>query len=261
MPAKKKPSAKKAEPASQPESKLPAWAGKLPLILIAVGALLAILGIATNAVHFTHAWLVSFMFYLSICLGGFFLVLLHYLLDTHWIVPIRRIAEHLSCILPLLVVFFIPIAIWSGAEFVTISDGAATHGEEQVAKAEKAGEKAANAHGEKVEAKADGHGDKGGKRAFYSWMQSEKEHNNPHETHDHAWYAKKGYLNSGFWHLRWVACFVLWGVLTWLIRKHSLAQDADGAAKWTGYNRKLAAGGIFVFAATLTIGAVDWMKG
>ena len=24
------------------------------------------------------------------------------------------------------------------------------------------------------------------------------------ETHDHAWYAKKGYLNSGFWHLRWV---------------------------------------------------------
>ena len=261
MPAKKKTSAKRDEPASQPESKLPAWAGKLPLILIVVGALLAILGIATNAVHFTHAWLVSFMFYLSICLGGFFLVLLHYLLDTHWIVPIRRIAEHLSCILPLLVVFFIPIAIWSSAEFVTVSDGAATYGKEQAVKAEKAGEKAAIANGEKVEAEAEGHGDKGGKRAFYSWMQSEQEYNETHETHDHAWYAKKGYLNSGFWHLRWVACFVLWGVFTWLIRKHSVAQDADGASKWTGYNRKLAAGGIFVFATTLTIGAVDWMKG
>ena len=70
MPAKKKTSAKKDEPASQPESKLPAWAGKLPLILIVVGALLAILGIATNAVHFTHAWLVSFMFFLSLGLGA-----------------------------------------------------------------------------------------------------------------------------------------------------------------------------------------------
>ena len=36
MPAKKKTSAKKAEPASQPKSKLPAWAGKLPLMLIVV---------------------------------------------------------------------------------------------------------------------------------------------------------------------------------------------------------------------------------
>ena len=45
------------------------------------------------------------------------------------------------------------------------------------------------------------------------------------------------------------------------MRKHSLAQDLDGAPKWTGYNRKIAAGGIFIFAATLTIGAIDWMKG
>ena len=115
---------KKANSKTEPERKIPAWARKLPLVLIVLGALLAIAGIATDKVHFTHAWLVSFMFYLSICLGGFFLVLLHYLLDTHWIVPIRRIAEHLSCLLPILAVFFIPIAIWSGSEFVTVSDGA-----------------------------------------------------------------------------------------------------------------------------------------
>jgi len=259
MTAKKKTSAKKAEP----EQKLPVWAGKVPLLLIVLGAMLALAGVAYDKVHFTHAWLVSFMFYLSICLGGFFLVLLHYLLDTHWIVPIRRIAEHLSCMLPLLAVFFIPIAIWSSIEFVVVSDGAEKHGHEQVEKAEQAGENAAKVHGEKVESKAGdhGHAHANGPRAFYSWMQSEKEYKDTHETHDHAWYAKKGYLNSGFWHLRWVACFVLWGVFTWLIRKHSLAQDADGAARWTSYNRKLAAGGIFVFAATLTIGAVDWMKG
>ena len=92
-------------------------------------------------------------------------------------------------------------------------------------------------------------------------MQSEKDYKETGETHDHAWYAKRAYLSTGFWHIRWVLCFVIWGVFTWLMRKHSLAQDSDGDAKWTGYNRKLAAAGIFVFAATLTIGAIDWMKG
>ena len=258
---KKKATTKKAEP----ECRFPAWLSKLPLALIIVGALLALVGIFVDKVHFTHAWLVSFMFYLSICLGGFFLVLLHYLLDTHWIVPIRRIAEHLSCMLPILAVFFIPIALWSGAEFVELSHGAEKHGHEQAVKAKEAGEGAALANGEKVDVKesnADNHDhNHGGPRAFYSWMQTEKEYKLKGETHDHAWYAKKGYLNSSFWHLRWVLCFVLWGVITWFMRKHSLAQDLDGAPKWTGYNRKIAAGGIFIFAATLTIGAIDWMKG
>ena len=236
---KKKAAAKKAEP----ESRFPAWLSKLPLALIIAGALLALVGIFVDKVHFTHAWLVSFMFYLSICLGGFFLVLLHYLLDTHWIVPIRRIAEHLSCMLPILAVFFIPIALWSGAEFVELSHGAEKHGHEQAVKAKEAGEGAALANGEKVDVKesnADNHDhNHGGPRAFYSWMQTEKEYKSKGETHDHAWYAKKGYLNSSFWHLRWVLCFVLWGVITWFMRKHSLAQDLDGAPKWTGYNLSL----------------------
>ena len=47
---------------------------------------------------------------------------------------------------------------------------------------------------------------------------------------------------------------------TWLIRKHSIAQDKDGLSKWTSYNRKLAAAGIFVFAFTTTTAAIDGMK-
>ena len=84
MTAKKKTSAKKAEP----ELKLPEWAGKIPLILLIVGAVLALIGVGLNPSHFAHAWLVSFMFYLSICLGAFFVVLLHYLFDSYWIVSI-----------------------------------------------------------------------------------------------------------------------------------------------------------------------------
>ena len=121
MTAKKKTSAQKAEP----ELKLPTWADKIPLILLAVGAVLVLAGFSADRSHFAHAWLVSFMFYLSICLGAFFLVLLHYLFDSYWIVSIRRVAEHLACLLPLMAVLFVPIAIWSGMEFVVVEPDAA----------------------------------------------------------------------------------------------------------------------------------------
>ena len=259
MTAKKKTSAKKAEP----ELKLPEWAGKIPLILLIVGAVLALIGVGLNPSHFAHAWLVSFMFYLSICLGAFFVVLLHYLFDSYWIVSIRRVAEHLACLLPLMVVLFVPIAIWSGSEFVEVEPDAAHHHEEQALKTSEATQKASDISGDihsaaHYEEAGNSHG---GKRAFYQWMQSEKEFNKTEETHDHAWYAKKGYLNKSFWHLRWVLCFAIWGFFTWMLRKYSLEQDKTGAADCTRKCRVLAAVGIFVFAATLTIGVIDWMKG
>ena len=259
MTAKKKTSAKKAEP----ELKLPEWAGKIPLILLIVGAVLALIGVGLNPSHFAHAWLVSFMFYLSICLGAFFVVLLHYLFDSYWIVSIRRVAEHLACLLPLMVVLFVPIAIWSGSEFVEVDQDAAHHHEEQALKTSEAAQKASDVSGDNHSAAhhEEAGNSHGGKRAFYQWMQSEKEFNKTEETHDHAWYAKKGYLNKSFWHLRWVLCFAIWGFFTWMLRKYSLEQDKTGAADCTRKCRVLAAVGIFVFAATLTIGVIDWMKG
>ena len=58
MTAKKKTSAKKAEP----ELNLPTWADKIPLILLAVGAVLVLAGFVADKSHFAHAWLGSFMF-------------------------------------------------------------------------------------------------------------------------------------------------------------------------------------------------------
>jgi hypothetical protein len=51
------------------------------------------------------------MFFLSIMLGGLFLVIVHHLFDANWSVPIRRINEHLACLAPVLAVLFIPIAV------------------------------------------------------------------------------------------------------------------------------------------------------
>ena len=261
MTAKKKTSAKKAEP----ELKLPEWAGKIPLILLIAGAVLALIGVSLNFSHFAHAWLVSFMFYLSICLGAFFVVLLHYLFDSYWIVSIRRVAEHLACLLPLMVVLFVPIAIWSGMEFVKPEKDAVHHQAKQEQKVDEVTEKAASVTGNeaskpKNDTLEDAHS-QAGEHAFYQWMQSEKEFNKTDKTHDHAWYAKKGYLSKGFWTVRWILCFAIWGFFTWMLRKYSLEQDKTGSADCTRKCRVLAAVDIFVFAATLTIAAIDWMKG
>ena len=67
MTAKKKASSKKVASKKADEATFPSWLGKLPLALITIGALLGIIGVIVDTTHFTHAWLVSFMFYLSIC--------------------------------------------------------------------------------------------------------------------------------------------------------------------------------------------------
>jgi len=174
-------------------------------------------------------------------------------------------------------------------EFVAVDPDAEKAAEDKAQKTSEAAEKASAIHGDTLavaDQKEDARSHEG-KRAFYDWMRSESEYNlkkdelvekleeaDPNiseeklakeistlSLHDHAWHAKKGYLNSGFWHLRWVFCFAIWGFFTWMLRKYSLEQDKTGAADCTRKCRVLAAVGIFVFAATLTIGSIDWMKG
>lgn len=81
------------------------------MVLMAVGGLGAFLGALVNIQQFAFSWLTTFMFYLSLMLGGLFLVLVHHLFDANWSVPIRRINENLACLAPLMAVLFLPIAI------------------------------------------------------------------------------------------------------------------------------------------------------
>jgi len=53
------------------------------------------------------------MFFLSICLGSLFLVMLHHLFDASWSIGLRRFLEHLACLLPIMGFLFIPIAIFA----------------------------------------------------------------------------------------------------------------------------------------------------
>ncbi len=153
--------------------------------------------------QFLFSYLTAFMFFLSICLGSLFLVLLHHLFDASWSVPTRRFLEHIASSVWMLGVLFIPILLFA--------------------------------------------------HRLYRWMNID-----PHS--DHALQVKSVLFNRPAFTVISIALFGIWWLLASRLRAHSLAQDKDGAASHTFAMRKWAAGGIFVFALTLTLGAIYWMK-
>jgi hypothetical protein len=176
----------------------------VPAILMAVGGLLAVLGLALRPEQFLYAWLLAFMFCLSICLGALFLVVAHHLFDAGWSVPIRRFCEHIATLLcPVMLVLFLPIAI--------------------------------------------------GAKTIYHWMAA-----NPQL--DHALKAKQPLFSAPMFYLVAAFCFLVWWLLAHRLRYWSLQQDQTGAALPTYRMRFYSAIGIFLFALTLTLAAVMWMK-
>src|SRR6185436_19990291 len=88
----------------------PKWR-KLPFGLLVAGGVLGLIGALINTKQFAYSYLLAFMFFLSLCLGAMFLVLIHHLFDAAWSVPVRRVAEHMAFLLPVMLALFIPIAI------------------------------------------------------------------------------------------------------------------------------------------------------
>ena len=181
----------------------PRWRN-LPKILISAGALLGFVGVFMPSLRqqFAHSYLLAFMFFLSICLGGLFLTIIHHLFDANWSVPIRRVTEHIAFLLPVMAALFIPIAVLAPK--------------------------------------------------IYPWFTM-----NPP---DHALHAKSAMLNPTFFYIRVVAYFLIWIVLSRSLRASSVAQDKDGAAKWTDKMRFASYIGMPLFAITVTFAVIDWMK-
>ncbi len=87
---------------------------KLPVI----GIVLAVIGGGATAAlagadlkQFYHSYLVAFLFFLSLGLGGLFFVLVQFATRSGWSVVVRRLAENLMATLPLSVFLFIPVAL------------------------------------------------------------------------------------------------------------------------------------------------------
>lgn len=91
----------------------PCWR-KPPTMLLVIGLAVALIGFFTNRQQLMFSYLMAYMFVLSLCLGGLFLILIHHLFDAAWSAPLRRICEHLSCLLfPVMAVLWLPIGYFA----------------------------------------------------------------------------------------------------------------------------------------------------
>ena len=96
---------------------LPDNISKIGSILFVAGLVLGIAGFVFDAYRASYAYLVSFIFFLSIVVGSLFLVALEYAANADWSTPFRRISEFLAAGLPLLLIFVIPLLFNTGSLF------------------------------------------------------------------------------------------------------------------------------------------------
>ena len=106
-----------------------AW-NRIPVIA-SVFALLgavacAILG-AGNPKQFFFSWLVSFLFFLSLALGGLFFVLIQYAVQGGWGIVLRRIGETIFATIPVMAALFVPVVLGLHDLFEWAHPGAADH--------------------------------------------------------------------------------------------------------------------------------------
>jgi hypothetical protein len=91
--------------------------GKMALGVGAVGTVACLVGFLAlgdaAGAQLSHSYLAAFVFWVTVGLGGLFFTMLHHLVSATWSVVVRRLAEAVMCTLPLLFLFFIPIAVFS----------------------------------------------------------------------------------------------------------------------------------------------------
>lgn len=223
------------------------WGG-LSMALFGLGAGIAAGGyFMGDKAHSNHSYLTSYMFYLSIALGGLFFVLLQHLVRAGWSVTVRRMAEAFMKNLILMALLFIPILLNVNTIFAWADDG--THGADQATSGDH-NQDADHAHTDDVE-------HSGGQSHDLKEGRIDQA---PAELKGHltkVLIKKQSYLNADFFKIRFGIYFVIWIVLALFMWKNSVAQDEHKDAAVTVKMGKVSAGAMPFFALTLTFAVFD----
>ncbi len=86
------------------------WA--VPLGIGVACLALSLLGLVGDSQRFWYAYLVAWMFCVSIAVGALFFVMIHHIVKAHWNVTLRRIPELIVANFPLLFLLGLPILIF-----------------------------------------------------------------------------------------------------------------------------------------------------
>ena len=82
---------------------------------------------AANPKQFLFSWLVSFLFFLSLALGGLFFVLMQYATQGGWGIVLRRVGETIFTTLPVMAVLILPLLLGMRDLYTWSAPGAAEH--------------------------------------------------------------------------------------------------------------------------------------
>ena len=201
------------------------------------GALVCVLGALVDPQQFFFAYLIAFLYWTGIALGGMAIWMLHNLTGGAWGVLIRRQFEAGSRTLPLLAMLFVPIAFGMPYLYLWLDPTQATtyqaHLWEQ--------------HKDEL------------KDALPEYQQHLLESRQLPKHEQHLLVHKAPYLNVTFFLIRTAGYFLVWIVLAVVLNRWSLLQDREELADSAGRFSAVSGPGLVVYALTMTFAAVDWI--
>ncbi len=191
------------------------------LIVGAVGVGASLLFSGADFKRFSYVYLVNFCFLLSMVVGCLFFVNIMHLTRAGWSVTLRRIAELYAMCIPALFILFLPILIP-----VIMGQG-----------------------------------------IVYDWVQggwsvhdpvvAEEVSKLPMVDRPPLEIMKSAFLNKGFFTIRILAYFLIWGGMAWFFLRNSLRQDQTGDKQLTTKMQAFSAPFMIVFAAVLVFASFD----
>ncbi|MCB1054875.1 MAG: hypothetical protein KDD11_05105, partial [Acidobacteria bacterium] len=173
------------------------------LVIAVLGIAASAFGYFQNSEQFFRSYLVSYVFWLSIGLGGLALMMIQHMSQGAWGLIPRRINEASAGALLVMVPLFLPI--WFGL------------------------------------------------KAIYSWARPEV----LEESHLIA--KKVWFLNPEGFALRVLLYFVIWLLMTALLRRQSSAQDREATVGQILAMRRVSGPGLVIFAVVGTLASIDFM--
>ena len=213
------------------------------IILATIGLMLSVVGYITDP-RFIHSYLVSYVFFTTLSLGGLFFVLAHHMFGADWSVVLRRIPETLMLLVPLMLVFYIPIGMnfnnlyqWTDPiPDYYYEDGQLHWKDNDVKKSS-------------LESN------------YYDVDNTEKSYQyDNNEIKQNFWkyhptmVAKSAYLNKDFFYLRLGLYFFIWTALIFSLYRVSLSHESNIDKQKL---KKISALGLALFALTISFFGFD----
>jgi hypothetical protein len=212
-------------------------------LAVAMAGLLLAVAHAAMSSHglkrFALAYLVAFVFVLSLSLGALFFVFIQHLTRAGWSVLVRRIAEAMAANMVVVTLLFVPVAATVAAGSTIIYPWAVWHipGEAH--------------HG--IDADTNATAD----HAIGAQDHSDHAPIHHHQHLDELTLKKRAFLNPAMFLARCAIYFAIWVALGWWYWRQSRLQDASGDAAHTTRCETVAGPTALIYALTFAFAAYD----